>query len=61
MIKSRRMWLAGHLARPGERCVQGFGGERERLGDSGVDGRIIFGWIFIKWDVGHGLDRAGSG
>jgi len=22
------------------------------LGDAGVDGRIILGWIFRKWDVG---------
>ena len=22
---------------------------------------IILRWIFRKWDVGHGLDRAGSG
>ena len=26
-----------------------------------VDGRIILRRIFRKWDVGHGLDRAGSG
>ena len=25
-----------------------------------VDGRIILRRIFRKWDVGHGLDRAGS-
>ena len=35
---------------------QGFGGgnlrERGRLGDPGVDGRIIIRWIFRKWDVG---------
>jgi hypothetical protein len=34
----------------------GFGGgnlrERARLGDPGVDGRIILRWIFRKWDVG---------
>jgi hypothetical protein len=30
-------------------------------GDPGVDGRIILRWIFRKWDVGYGLDRAGSG
>ena len=32
----------------------------EHLEDSGVDGRIILRWIFMKWDVGYGLDRAGS-
>jgi hypothetical protein len=26
--------------------------ERDHLGDSGVDGRIILSWIFRKWDVG---------
>jgi hypothetical protein len=26
--------------------------ERDHWGDPGVDGRIIFGWIFRKWDVG---------
>jgi hypothetical protein len=26
--------------------------ERDRWGDPGVDGRIILGWIFMKWDVG---------
>jgi len=35
--------------------------EREYLEGSGVDGRIILRWIFRKWDVGHGLDRADSG
>ena len=27
VIKSRRMRWAGHVARMGERCAQGFGGE----------------------------------
>ena len=27
VIKSKRMRWAGHVARMGERCVQGFGGE----------------------------------
>jgi hypothetical protein len=26
--------------------------ERDRWGDPGVDGRILLGWIFKKWDVG---------
>jgi len=26
--------------------------ERDHLRDPGVDGRIIFRWIFRKWDVG---------
>jgi hypothetical protein len=25
--------------------------ERDRWGDPGVDGRIILGWTFSKWDV----------
>ena len=30
------------------------------LEDPGVDGKIVLRWICRKWDVGHGLDRAGS-
>jgi hypothetical protein len=26
--------------------------ERDHLEDPGLDGRIIFRWIFRKWDVG---------
>jgi hypothetical protein len=26
--------------------------ERDHWGNPGVDGRIIFKWIFRKWDVG---------
>jgi hypothetical protein len=26
--------------------------ERDHWRDQGVDGRIILGWIFSKWDVG---------
>jgi hypothetical protein len=35
--------------------------ERGHFGDPGVDGRIILRWICRNWDVGYGLDRAGSG
>ena len=35
--------------------------EIDHLEDTGVDGKIILRWIFRKWDVGHGPDRAGSG
>jgi len=39
-----------------ERCILGFGGgnlrERDNLVDQGVDGRIILGWNFRKWDGG---------
>ena len=42
------------------RVVVGKPEERDHLGDPGIDGRIILRWIFRKWDVGCGLDRAGS-
>jgi hypothetical protein len=66
VIKSRRMRWAGHVARMGRGEVRtGFWWgnlkERDRLGNPGVDGRIILGWIFRKWDLVCGLDRAGSG
>ena len=55
--KSRRMRWAGHVVRIGEE--RGYTGswwgnrrERDHLGDLGVDGRIILGWISRKWDVG---------
>jgi hypothetical protein len=36
-------------------------GSKDHWGDPGVDGRIILRWFFRKWDVGYGLDWAGSG
>jgi hypothetical protein len=32
--------------------------ERDHLGDTGLDGRIILRWIFRKWDVVYELDLA---
>jgi hypothetical protein len=34
---------------------------KNHLGDPGIDGRILLSWIFMQWDGGHGLDRAGLG
>jgi hypothetical protein len=57
VIKSRRMSWAGHVARMGRResCIWFWWGnlrEGDHWGDPGVDGRIILGWMFRKWDVG---------
>jgi len=58
VIKSRRMRWVGHVARMGEgrgvyRVLVGNPeGRGDHWGDPGVDGRIILGWIFGKWDVG---------
>jgi len=39
-----------------QRCIQDFVGgnlrERNNLGDSGVDGRIMLRWNFRNWDMG---------
>jgi hypothetical protein len=57
VIKSRRMRLAGHVARMGRGEAYtrfGWGNlkERDNSGDPGVDGRTILRWNFRKWDVG---------
>jgi len=57
VIKSRRMRLAGHVARMDEErgCIGSWWGnrrEREHWGGLGVDGWIILGWISRRWDVG---------
>jgi len=35
--------------------------ESYHLEDPGIDGRILFRWIFAKWDGRHGLDGSGWG
>jgi hypothetical protein len=35
--------------------------ERDYLGEPGVDRRILLRWIFRKWNVGYGMNQAGSG
>jgi hypothetical protein len=57
LIKSRRMRWAGNVAWMGRRkaCIGLWWenlSERHHWRDPGVDGRIILGWIFRKWDVG---------
>ena len=53
-----KMSWAGHVARiwgRGEEYARFWWGnlrERDHLGDSGIDGRIILRWIFRKCDVG---------
>jgi len=66
VIKSRRMRWAGHVALIGKRrgvhrVLVGKPEGKNHSGYPGVDGRIILRWFFRKWDVGYGLDRAGSG
>jgi hypothetical protein len=57
VIKSRRMRLAGHVARmgTGEAYIgiwRGNLSERDHLGDPGVDGKMILRWIFRMWRMG---------
>jgi len=62
------MRWAGHIACMGERrdvyrVLVGKPEGKRLLGISrhSLDGRIMLSWIFRKWDMGYGLDRAGSG
>jgi len=56
VIKSKMRWT-GYVARMGEgrgvyRVLWRNLRERNHLGDTGADGRIILRWIFRKWDGG---------
>jgi len=48
-------------SRAAYRVVVGKYDGRDYLKDPGKGGRIIFRWIFRKWDVGNRLDQGGSG
>ena len=70
VIKSRRMRWAGHVALMGEErgaygVLVGKPEGKRPLGDLGVDGWIILGWISRRWDVGMwtglGWPRIGTG
>ena len=54
VIKSRRIRWAGCVACMGEKrgVYTGFRWENLRERDLGIDGRIIWRWIFRKWDMG---------
>ena len=66
VIKSRIIRWAGHVARMGERgeayTVFWWGNlrGRGRLGDAGVNGRIILRWIFRRWGVRAWIGSKGS-
>jgi hypothetical protein len=66
MIKSRRIRWVGHLACMGHmrnayKILVGKPERKRHSGDLGIDGRIIFKWIFGKKIGGCGLDSSGSG
>jgi hypothetical protein len=53
-IRIRRVWYVACM-REGEVCTGIWGEnlrERDHCGDPGIDWKIIFKWIFRKWDVG---------
>ena len=54
VIKLRIMRWAGHVAHMGETggIYRGNLRERDHLGHSDIDWRIILKWIFRKWDMG---------
>jgi len=55
VIKSRRMRWAGHVARMREGGIGSCWGNRregDHWGVLGVDGWIILGWVFRRYDVG---------
>jgi len=62
----RKMRLAWYVARlRGRRGVYriwvGKPEGKNHLEDPGLDGGIILRWVLGKWDMGHVLDRSGSG
>ena len=66
VIRSRKNRWTVPVARIGERSgicrvLVGKPEGKRPLWRPSIDGRIILIWIFSKWDVGYGLDQAGSG